>query len=900
MISPSLRAPETIGRARETAFLSNMLARVRTERRPAAVLVEGAAGIGKTRIVEDVLAAQEPGAPAILATHVETVRRPLLGLHLGFDRASRACRESARETLAEITALLGPERAAEKARRFAEIAKLIGRLAERSAVTIAVEDLQWADATTIELLRFLAGQVRAVPLMLLMTARTGGREEWRERFPHAARVQLAPLSSADTLLLLRRTASELRDAPLEALREIGSLAAGNPFYALELLRHRMEGERAMPVTIAAPIRRRYSRLPASARAVVDAAALADTFAIGDLCALSGLDGAGVRRALEAAERAQIVRCRAAAWSFVHAITQAAIRDAIPAERSAPLHRAIAERLESRGDADAARLAHHWRGAGEARRAARFSVTAGDEAIAMSSFSDAIPQYRHALAVDGVDPAERARILERLGFASLVCGRFADAEPELNAALEAYEALGDADGATRVDLHRCRLRHMLTDLDGSNAALEGALARLADRPPSALSMKAWAAAAQNAAYDADRPGMRRALDAAIPSLPFAEETQIGAFHSVASKLTALDGDVDAFRVHASEAVAAAERSRIIEPLVAILANVGSYAPFLGLGGYGREQLERALDLAYEFGLPFHVTGIATQLARFAFLEGRIGDASAALAGALAAQPAHATTMGRLWNAAVGIPIALATADETLLERCTALGAVDEAVGTRNPELVGMAAVAHARLAVHRGDRAGAAALLKRALEAIGTSTMPPFLGAWIAFAGDDETLRAARAHAERAANPAAVAESALLESEDARRRKQRRAAADAAARAAQLYADLGWPAYRAYALDAAGRRGDAVRAMEDRGLRFAPVQGDERDDPFDALTPRERDVARRAAAGLSNREIAAELALSTRTVENYLQSAFERLRVRSRGELRDYVGACARRATGSQT
>jgi DNA-binding CsgD family transcriptional regulator len=146
----------------------------------------------------------------------------------------------------------------------------------------------------------------------------------------------------------------------------------------------------------------------------------------------------------------------------------------------------------------------------------------------------------------------------------------------------------------------------------------------------------------------------------------------------------------------------------------------------------------------------------------------------------------------------------------------------------------------------------------------------------------------------AMNPRHVVAAAHLKLFDAivARRENKRPEADANAQAAaELFSKIGWPFCRAMALEVAGDDSSALAAYVSIGDRRDQERLEEllgsrhrRGRGGTALTPREREVVAHVTAGRSNREIAAELSISERTVEHHLESIFSRLGIRSRAQL----------------
>jgi class 3 adenylate cyclase/tetratricopeptide (TPR) repeat protein len=301
-------------------------------------------------------------------------------------------------------------------------------LAQRGPVVLAVEDIHWADAASVELLTIVMELTDRLPLMLLVTCRpeTAG-EAWTFRF-HAERnyphrfteVRIGALAPEASQQL---TENLLRVSGLqEALRaQVIERAGGNPLFLEEIIRGlaeqgvlRREGDTwiatgdvdrwAIPGTLRGVLAARIDGLPAEAkRALQRAAVVGRFFTHQALEALSEADG-DLERALAQLLRADLIRESGREperrYVFKHALVQDAAYASILAERRKGLHCTVARHLETAlgesGDEQAAVLAHHWREAEEWERALHHTLRAAARARALYARPEAVALHWQAL------------------------------------------------------------------------------------------------------------------------------------------------------------------------------------------------------------------------------------------------------------------------------------------------------------------------------------------------------------------------------------------------------------------------------------------------------------------------------------------------------------------------
>ncbi len=377
------------------------------------------------------------------ADQIEPYLAPLLGLEPDPKEAAH---------LAELS----PE--ALQYRTFEVVRTLLSRLADDGPVVVALEDLHWADATSIQLLERLLGDTEHAALLLVLTMRPERdhpawrvKEEAARDLPHrfseiplealsgdAGRELLAAMIGADTL-------------PPQMAQRILEPAEGNPFFLEEIVRSLADAGALVreadawrfdhavaieiPPTVEKVILSRIDRLSPGAHATLTAASvLGRQFG---LPMLEALDGNGdVTATLSELQRLDLIR-EARRWPepeyrFKHALIQEAAYRTLVRRDRIRLHRTAATWLEDRAgdrrDEVAALLAHHWLGAADEDKAVAYLTRAGDLARQEYALDEAVNHYRQLLPLleRRGERQEVALVLFKLALALHMSLRFAEA------------------------------------------------------------------------------------------------------------------------------------------------------------------------------------------------------------------------------------------------------------------------------------------------------------------------------------------------------------------------------------------------------------------------------------------------------------------------------------------
>ncbi|MHA6629872.1 ATP-binding protein [Pseudonocardia sichuanensis] len=397
------------------------------------VLLCGEAGIGKTAVVHRFAQLVGPRA-RILTGACDPLSTP-----------------SPLGPLADCAAGLGPS-----LRRALDVAldgvggsgpvfrELLTELGAKDRPTVlVVEDVHWADAATLDLLRFLARRIESTTTLVLTTYRD---DEVSPEHPLAVvlgdlagsaatcRHEVQPLSRAAVAAMAAEPGVD-RAVDAETLYQ---RTRGNPFFVTEVL---AAPAGSVPLSVRDAVLGRMARCAPGVRAVVEAVAV-----IGSPAPVQLVDSvlADVQGVLRDGLARGLLQARGHIVEFRHELARAAVLDAIPAYRRAELHRRVLAQLRADGSADdLPRLAHHAEQAGDARAVLEFAPRAGDSAAAVGAHREAAAQYGRALRhAVGAAPDHRAGLLERRAYSLYLTGVAGDAVAAWRDAAELRARAGD--------------------------------------------------------------------------------------------------------------------------------------------------------------------------------------------------------------------------------------------------------------------------------------------------------------------------------------------------------------------------------------------------------------------------------------------------------------------------
>ncbi|MGZ8618825.1 MAG: ABC transporter substrate-binding protein, partial [Actinomycetota bacterium] len=344
-------------------------------------------------------------------------------------------------------------------RTFEVVRTLLSRLAEDRPVVVALEDLHWADATSVQLLERLLGDTEHAALLLVLTMRPERdhpawrvKEEAARDLPHRSREIALEALSGDAGRELLDALIGVGTLPPEMARRILEPAEGNPFFLEELVRSLADAgalvregdiwrfDHAVPIEIPPTVEKvilsRIDRLSPDAHTTLTAASvLGRQFGLPMLEALVPRDD-GAPDALTELQRLDLIR-EARRWpepeySFKHALIQEAAYRTLVRQDRERLHRTAATWLEERSgdrrDEVAGLLAHHWLGAADEDKAVAYLTRAGDLARQEYALDEAVGHYRELLPLleRRGERQEVALVLFKLALALHMSLRFAEA------------------------------------------------------------------------------------------------------------------------------------------------------------------------------------------------------------------------------------------------------------------------------------------------------------------------------------------------------------------------------------------------------------------------------------------------------------------------------------------
>ena len=477
-----------VGRLRELGELERAVDATRAGS-GATVLVAGEAGIGKSRLASELAGrARTAGFEILLGRAIDFV-----GAELPYQPFLEALRP-----LGEPRPVDEP-RAGSLLQVFENTLALLTDRAAAAPVLLVLEDLHWADTSTLDLTVFLTHNLDNRSVLLLATYRADEPSSAERMRSFADRVRrsgsavllgLGPLERDELSALLAARAHG--SLPARVTNEIVARAEGNPFFAEELLAAAGDPSGGLPRGLSELLLQRVARLDRAAQGLLRVAAAAGRdVAYPLLRAVTSLPERRVRESLRrAVEHGVLVADQATgSFRFRHALLAEAIYATIlPGERE-ELHAKLAEELARSGAASAAELAPHWDAAGRSTDALVASVEAAREAEAVYGLAEALAHLERALDLWQAVPD--AAELTGLDLAEL-CTRTAELASQVGAAARAVELgrraielVGEGDPHRAALLH-VRLGEYLEQTgseDACLAAIERAVELVPADPPS---------------------------------------------------------------------------------------------------------------------------------------------------------------------------------------------------------------------------------------------------------------------------------------------------------------------------------------------------------------------------------------------------------------------------------
>ena len=909
------------------------------------VLVGGEAGVGKTRLAADLAAgadavllrgAASQGGAAPYSPVVTALRS-----HLRSAPEGLAIAGPLRAQLALLLPELGePAPAPDRPTLFEAMRCALAHLAAERPALVVLDDLQWSDEATLELLSALAEPLGELAVLVIAAYRSDGlpRDHGVRRLRNDLRrtgrldeLVLRPLDLAETTGLLELA---LGEAPSSALaRAIHDRTEGLPFFVEELAaalrvsgalragRHGLElsadGDVPIPTTVRDAVLISTSELSGEAAAAAEVAAVAgETFDL-ELVAAHSSD----RGVSELLERGLVREAASGAAAFRHGLTHEALYADVPWMRRRSLHRALAEALEAAGG-PSREVAKHWLGARAGGQAREALLRAASESEAVHAHRDAAAADRQALDLwpERGDEARRGEALERYARCSRLAGDLAEAVRAGRELCALHRTAGDELAVARAQRELAAAYELKGDREAAFTARRSAAdAYAANGHPAEAAVEQLAMANQRRL--AARHG--EAIELAQTSRAQAEsagrlDLRIRAV-GLEGVARAKHGDYDGGLEQVRGGLALA----LEHDLTAVAAELYQRLSVTLYDSADFRRAEEALDTALQLCRASPDSGVeaacvtcmayvlrergdwprAAAMSRELIADGTAVFVAEGLLGAIHAFEGKLSSARRLLTSSLATAARVdhfnMTVDATAaLARVAAAQGEDDEAGERCRAILGHWEASDDHHYAVGGVRWGAAFFATQG-DRDGAHACAEVLTRIAAETGHADAL-AALAHA--------IGETALLEGDPD-------TAAEQLSRAVELHRGLDMPFERAQieyragvALAAAGERElgldrlcDAYRtarklgarplaaevAKEVAGLGESVVVRLGRRAAADAdgsgLSRRERDVVRLLMVGRTNREIAQDLFLSPRTVDMHVRNILRKLDCRSRVE-----------------
>jgi tetratricopeptide (TPR) repeat protein len=299
--------------------------------------------------------------------------------------------------------------------------------ARAQATVIAIEDLHWADPSTLELLQLLVEQGATARLLLLYTSRPEFRAQWPPR-AHHTQITLNRLNARNVRTMVEEVAAR-KALSEETIATVVERTGGVPLFVEELTRAVLESGdakatgRQIPVTLHDSLMARLDRLGPAKEVIQVGAVIGGEFSYELLHAVHPLAEAELQGALRRLADAELIYVRGippdADYTFKHALVRDAAYEALLKSRRRGLHHRVAltitEKFSAMAEAQPEVLARHWTQAGETEAAIAAWSKSGEAAEVRHAFSEALESYQQALVVLNLLPESSERDLRELEF-----------------------------------------------------------------------------------------------------------------------------------------------------------------------------------------------------------------------------------------------------------------------------------------------------------------------------------------------------------------------------------------------------------------------------------------------------------------------------------------------------
>ncbi len=464
-------------------------------------------------------------------------------------------------------------------RAFAALGVLFAKLARRKPLVVYIDDLQWADRDSLQLLVELFGS-HSPPVLLFIGAlrseNLAGDEDGRLRTAMAAvaaghpshTVEVGPLAPSEQRALVARLVAK-GTAPADALGDdFWAQSSGSPLFLSEMARYAREhgvlpaGERPSLEDV---LYSRIEQLPPSAFALIEMVAVAGEptplWILGDACGLPPDDRERALGILRVVNLLRVARYAGEPWlAPYHDRVRETLQARLPEERQRRLHRQLAEVLERWDQATVDALARHWLAAGDPKQAVQYLVKAARGAADKLAFDRAAELYRVALESGAVPLEARRDLMRARGEALALAGRGYEAALEYRRAAEGADPELAADLVRRAADELLRCGRLVEGMDAMREVMRSIGWRAAESRSGILASLLWQRARlglRGLGYTPRKPS----------EVPAAELGRLDTLYAAASALGMIDNlrGADVQTRHLRTALAVGEEKRVLRAL-----------------------------------------------------------------------------------------------------------------------------------------------------------------------------------------------------------------------------------------------------------------------------------------------------------------------------------------------